>query len=180
LAGLSVGARGKRRVGISMTEGRTSSPQKVVLDTNVVLDLIVFHDPGVEHLAEAIRSGAVVPVATRECLDELRRVLAYPALKLDSPAQNDAFGCYRTQALLVEAPASPAPAELPRCIDLDDQKFLELAQDIGAPFLLTKDKALLRLARAVARFGRFEILHPGTYCPPIATVPAPRPDGRSG
>lgn len=150
-----------------MTERHTASPHQVVLDTNVVLDLVVFGDPGVAHIAQAIRSGAVVPLATRECLDELRRVLAYPALKLDSPAQNDAFERFCAQALLIEAPGSPAPAELPRCTDADDQKFLELALHSGARFLLTKDKALLRLARAAAPLASFEILHPSKFVSPI-------------
>ena len=145
-----------------MTLRHTPVPQRLVLDTNVVLDLIVFHDPGVEHLAEAIRSGAAMPVTTRECLEELRRVLAYPALKLDAPAQNDAFERYRAQALLIGDSAEPAPAALPRCADPDDQKFLELAQRAGARFLLTKDKALLRLART-ARLANVEILHPSKF-----------------
>jgi len=36
---------------------------------------------------------------------------------------------------------------LPRCKDPDDQKFLELAARTGANLLVSKDKALLRLAR---------------------------------
>lgn len=137
----------------------------MVLDTNVVLDLVVFNDPGIEHIAEAIRSGAALPVTTHECLDELRRVLAYPALKLDIPAQNDALERYRAQALSFETSNSPAAVQLPRCADPDDQKFLELAQHTSARFLLTKDKALLRLARS-ARLASFEILHPAKFISP--------------
>ena len=148
-----------------MTERPTPSTQQLVLDTNVVLDLVVFHDPGVEPIAEAMRSGAAIAVTTRECLDELRRVLAYPALKLDPPDQNDAFERYCAQALLIEAPVFPAPPELPHCADADDQKFLELAQHAGARFLLTKDKALLRLARA-ARLASFEILQHSKFISP--------------
>jgi putative PIN family toxin of toxin-antitoxin system len=148
-----------------MTERYSGSPQQLVLDTNVVLDLVVFGDPGVRHIGQAIRSGAAVPLTTRQCLDELRRVLAYPALKLDSPAQNDAFERFCAQALLIEAPVSGS-AELPRCADADDQKFLELALHSGARFLLTKDKALLRMARAAARLGNFEILHPSRFVSP--------------
>jgi predicted nucleic acid-binding protein len=36
---------------------------------------------------------------------------------------------------------------LPVCSDKADQKFLELARDAGAEVLITKDKALLKLAR---------------------------------
>ena len=58
-----------------MSEHHAHSLHRMVLDTNVVLDLVVFRDPGVEPIAGAIRSGAAIPVTTRECLDELRRVI---------------------------------------------------------------------------------------------------------
>ncbi len=38
-------------------------------------------------------------------------------------------------------------ARLPACRDPDDQKFLEAALNSRADFLLTKDRALLDLAR---------------------------------
>jgi predicted nucleic acid-binding protein len=41
-------------------------------------------------------------------------------------------------------------AQLPTCRDPDDQKFLEAALNSRADFLLTKDRALLDLARRVA------------------------------
>jgi len=43
-------------------------------------------------------------------------------------------------------------AELPRCKDSDDQKFLELAARAGAQYLISKDQALLELAPRVAQF----------------------------
>ena len=138
-------------------------PRAVVLDTNVVLDLVVFRDPGAEPIAHAIRSGAAVPVTSQACVDELRRVLAYPRLKLDVQAQSAALERFMALATLYGAPALTAPAELPLCADTDDQKFLQLAWHSNAHCLVTKDKALLRLARAVARLGRFAVLSPETF-----------------
>jgi predicted nucleic acid-binding protein len=43
-------------------------------------------------------------------------------------------------------------AQLPACRDPDDQKFLEAALASRADFLLTKDRALLDLARRVTHF----------------------------
>ncbi len=54
---------------------------RLVLDTNVVLDLVVFRDPGAEPLRSAIEARRVL-LTTAECLAELRRVLAYPECKL--------------------------------------------------------------------------------------------------
>lgn len=49
---------------------------------------------------------------------------------------------------------------LPVCRDPDDQKFLELARDAAAKTLITKDKALLKLAGKCVRAGLFHILTP--------------------
>ena len=136
--------------------------ERWVLDTNVVLDLVVFRDPGVELIAQAIRSGIAVPVISHDCLEELCRVLAYPQLKLDESGRLAALKCFRAQAQFVDVPAT-LPAPLPLCADPDDQKFLELAWHANARCLITKDKALLRLARAVARTGRFVVMKPGNF-----------------
>jgi predicted nucleic acid-binding protein len=60
------------------------------------------------------------------------------------------------------APNSRA-IQLPNCSDRDDQKFLELARDAGAAILVTKDKALLKLARRTARDGLFRIMPPEAW-----------------
>ena len=50
---------------------------RLVLDTNVVLDLVVFEDPGVRPLRAAIERGEAVLLCCDACHAELRRVLAY-------------------------------------------------------------------------------------------------------
>ncbi len=52
---------------------------------------------------------------------------------------------------------------LPVCTDKDDQKFLEIARDSGADILITKDKALLKLARKTAQAGIFRIMVPENW-----------------
>ena len=64
-----------------------------------------------------------------------------------------------TRGLIHRIEAGEAP-KLPRCKDRDDQKFLELARDAGADWLVTADKALLRLARGGRLRGLFRILTP--------------------
>jgi putative PIN family toxin of toxin-antitoxin system len=135
----------------------------LVLDTNVVLDLVVFRDRGVQPIAEAIASGAAIPVTSHACLEEFGRVLAYPQLALDASAQSDAFEYFRSRAQLFDVPVPAVAADLPLCSDADDQKFLELAWHANAHCLVTKDKALLGLGCAVARLGRFAIVKPETW-----------------
>ncbi len=135
------------------------TPIMMVLDTNVVLDWLHFRDPRVQRIADAIAAGAVVPVTALACLEELRRVLEYPRFGLDPDARAELFNRYRTQVLLVEVSDIVSP-ELPKCRDGDDQKFLELAWQARAHSLVTKDKALLKLTRRVARLGRFAVCLP--------------------
>src|SRR3954466_5587182 len=105
---------------------------KLVLDTNVVLDLVVFDDPGAENLRSAIEAHRVTLLTSDECLAELRRVLAYPRFGLDAAMQDKAFRWIKERAASAEAP--PAESRLPRCSDRDDQKFLDLAWGSQADF----------------------------------------------
>ena len=49
---------------------------------------------------------------------------------------------------------------LPRCSDPDDQKFMELARNARADWLITKDKALLKLGRKTMQVANFGIRTP--------------------
>lgn len=94
---------------------------------------------------------------TTETLDELRRVLAYPEFRLDAAAQAGLLARYRALSRLTDTPA--CNLNLPRCSDPDDQMFLELAAAVAADFLVSKDKALLKLK---GRIGPgFRIVTPG-------------------
>jgi putative PIN family toxin of toxin-antitoxin system len=138
-----------------------ASEKLIVLDTNVCLDLFVFHDPRWAPLLAALESGAVQAVTRADCRDEYHLVLHYPHLPLDESTRPQAAA--RFDALVrVLAPTSRA-LRLPVCSDRDDQKFLEIARDAGAAVLVTKDKALLKLARRTARDKLFRILAPEAW-----------------
>jgi putative PIN family toxin of toxin-antitoxin system len=138
-----------------------TSQKLIVLDTNVCLDLFVFRDPRWASLLAALDSGAVEAVTRADCRDEYLIVLHYPHLPLDESTRPEAAA--RFDALIrVVAPDSRA-IRLPVCTDRDDQKFLEIARDAGAAILITKDKALLKLARRAAREGLFRIMTPEAW-----------------
>ena len=59
-------------------------PPRIVLDTNVCLDLFVFREPLCSHLLSALQRGAVQAVTREDCRDEWRRVLHYPQLPIDA------------------------------------------------------------------------------------------------
>lgn len=141
----------------------TTTIPLLVLDTNVVLDWVAFGDPRVEPIVAAIERGALRAATSAACLQELRRALGYPQVKLDDADQALAFGRYLAHAREFEIPETGPAPDLPRCEDPDDQKFLELAWHARASHLLTRDKALLKLARRVAESGRFAVLAPDAF-----------------
>jgi putative PIN family toxin of toxin-antitoxin system len=135
--------------------------QRVVIDTNVCLDLFVFHDPRWAGLLAALEDGSVEALTRADCRDEYLIVLHYKHLPLDENSR--AAAAARFDALIKVVAPAPALVRLPVCTDRDDQKFLEVARDAGAEILITKDKALLKLARKTAAAGMFRILVPEAW-----------------
>jgi putative PIN family toxin of toxin-antitoxin system len=121
-------------------------PSRLVLDTNIVMDLLHFNDRPAQPLQTAINNGRLQCFTDRECLDELERVTGYPEFGLDALARQALMANY----LRLVTPCQASAEEnypLPRCRDEDDQKFLILAARCQADLLITRDKLLLKLAR---------------------------------
>jgi putative PIN family toxin of toxin-antitoxin system len=148
-----------------------ATPPRIVLDTNVCLDLFVFNDPRWNALLAAIESGAVQAVTRADCRMEYMVVLHYRHLPLGDASR--AISAARFDALISVLTPTSSGVRLPVCSDKDDQKFLELARDAGAGTLITKDKALLKLARKTAAAGLFNIILPQAW--PLAPL-APKPN----
>jgi putative PIN family toxin of toxin-antitoxin system len=136
-----------------------SAPRRVVLDTNVLVSLYVFADSRFAPLRARLESGEWQAFSNAACFEEFARVLGYPLFALTPDRQQEAAAAYRASVTLSDGPALTDVA-LPRCKDRDDQKFLELARDAGADWLVTADKDLLRLARRDRLRGLFRILTP--------------------
>jgi putative PIN family toxin of toxin-antitoxin system len=145
---------------------------RLVLDTNVWLDWLVFDDPGVAPLAAAVAAGRAEVVIDDAVEAELARVLGYPFKERTLAAGRQAECLARCRALARRvdgADAAGATRPLPRCGDPDDQKFLELALACGATHLVTRDRALLDLARHKAI--PFRILEPAALAPAPGSPP---------
>lgn len=143
----------------------TLIPTRIVLDTNVCLDLFVFRDSRWAELINALQSGAVEAVTRADCRQEWQVVLHYPHLPIDDttrPLFNAKFDSLIT-CLSPTALTSCTDIRLPLCSDTDDQKFLELALHARAATLITKDKALLKLARKTFKAGLFTIITPQAW-----------------
>ncbi|MEW6704976.1 MAG: putative toxin-antitoxin system toxin component, PIN family [Pseudomonadota bacterium] len=143
-----------------------------MLDTNVVLDWLVFRNAACAALQAALEQRRVRWLASRAMLDEMDHVLQRgldPRWAVDPLAWRAAWEQH------VEWVQPPAPARtLPRCTDPDDQKFIDLAIGAGARWLLTRDRALLKLARRAHAYG-VEVLTPERWsaaAPVAAAAPA--------
>ncbi len=126
---------------------------RLVLDTNVWLDWLVFGDPSVYPLREAVGAKRAAVYIDDACEAELVRVLAYDLGKhsIDAVAQEKCLAECRRVALRIDSPMPPE-IRLPQCRDPDDQKLLEAAFAARADYLVTKDQALLELTRRIATF----------------------------
>jgi hypothetical protein len=134
---------------------------RAVFDSNVVLSALVF-GRRLFWLRRAWASGAVTPIACRETVTELLRVLAYPKFRLDAAEREALLAEYLPFAETALLP--DAPPDLPlACRDRDDVAFLLLALASRADFLVSGDKDLTVLAFAypvVSPAGLRQLLEP--------------------
>jgi putative PIN family toxin of toxin-antitoxin system len=125
---------------------------RVILDTNVWLDWLVFDDPSVATIKATIAGNRAEIFIDAACEAELERALGYDLGRRAVDIAACIAECRRV-ARRIESPMPEAErAQLPRCRDPDDQKFLEAALTARADVLVTKDRALLDLARRPVPF----------------------------
>ena len=124
-------------------------PARLVLDTNVLLDLWLFDDPSVQPLRRGLEAGRLRALRSDACEAELVEVIGRAQFGLAEAARRDLLARWRQCS---EPIAAVAPAPL-ACTDPDDQKFLDAAFSAAADLLLTRDKALLKLARRAEAAG---------------------------
>jgi len=119
---------------------------RVVLDTNVVISALLFTTGRLAWVRRAWQHGRIQPLACRQTVDELLRVLAYPKFRLTGEEQRDLLEEFLAHAEIVDLP-EPWPA-LPACRDAKDQMFLVLAHVGQAQALVTGDDDILAMRDA--------------------------------
>ena len=145
-----------------------------MLDTNVVLDWLLFDHPDGAVLNESLTSGALCWIATEAMRDELAHVLARGTLDHWQPDLQRLWAEWDRHCSQVPAAPESSPASGLRCTDPDDQKFIDLAASQPGSLLLSRDRAVLKLARRLAVLG-VTVIQPaawaaggglGDYSPP--------------
>jgi uncharacterized protein len=120
------------------------NPPLAVLDTNIWLDWLLFDDPSTRPLAIAHTVQSIDIIASSSTLAEFAEVIARSRFDYLAHRRGTALQRVAQVARTISTPISSAAL---RCSDPLDQQFLDLAIATGAQWLLTKDKALLKLAR---------------------------------
>ncbi len=146
----------------------------VVLDTNVWLDWLVFGDPSSRLLAELAATGQMTIRSSAHGRGELAEVIARPHFKLSAGQQAECLRRFDTMGTM--ATEAGAPLTL-LCSDPDDQPFLELAVAHRVSHLLSRDRALLKLARRAGRMYELSIMTPEQFG---LAVSAPAPAQQTG
>ena len=136
---------------MNAAQGAGAAP--IVIDTNIVLDLLVFDDPRWAPLRAALAAGELRWLATAAMRDELLRVLGYPLiarrLQKDARPADAVMAAFDAQ-VHTEADV-PVRARFV-CKDPDDQIFIDLAVAQAAR-LLSKDQAVLSMRKRLATLG---------------------------
>lgn len=130
----------------------------VVLDTQIVMDWMVFKDPSCDGLSQAVMQSRLNWCTTPSMYGELMHVLNrgvaitwHPDLAQIAENFEQHARCLRFEP--------PSVRHLLQCRDPDDQMFLDLAIAIKARWLFSRDRAVLALARRARAHG-IEIITP--------------------
>ncbi len=129
----------------------TDLKPRLVLDTNVILDLLVFKDPTVEPIRHLLDAKLVDAVRSEASMLELIDVIQRPMFKLSREEQAIILQAWESVTRLLENEAiEPAPFT---CRDVDDQVFINMAYSIRPALLLSKDLLVLELRTSAKPHG---------------------------
>ena len=132
----------------------TNIKPRLVLDTNVILDLLVFKDPSTEPIRLMLDAKIVDAVRSEASMLELVDVIQRPIFKLSQQEQEMILQAWEGVTRLLENTAIESAPFI--CRDLDDQIFLDMAYSIRPAVLFSKDLRVLEL-RASAKGHGVEI-----------------------
>jgi uncharacterized protein len=116
--------------------------KRVILDTNVLLSRLLIPDSVSARVVRRFLDRAQ-PIVSEETLRELAETLARPKFDpyVSRPDRQRFFELFARVAEWV-----PITTTIRRCRDPKDDKFLELAVDGNADWIITGDKDLLELS----------------------------------
>jgi predicted nucleic acid-binding protein len=133
-----------------------------VLDSNTVFDWLLFRHPDGLAIGAAVAAGRLRWLATAAMRDELMHVLARGGFERWQPDPVAIVADWARHCVEMPTPSLADPTARFRCTDADDQKFIDLALSTQARWLLTRDRAVLKLAKRLREVGT-EVLTPAAW-----------------
>ncbi len=135
----------------------------LILDTQVVMDWLVFDEPSLLPLVSALERGQLRWIATEAMKAELLHVIGRGVAARYSPDMARIHSAFERHCRLVDIPVLGMAR--PRCSDPDDQKFIDLGLSFAGSqpiWLISRDRAVLKVGKRAARFG-LPILSPAAW-----------------
>ena len=125
--------------------------KSVVFDTNVLLDLFVFHDLRALHLKQALLEHKIDALASPKTLEEFADVISRPLFSLETVEQEKILAQWKSLSRVLDDQSLLSSPW--RCQDPDDQIFLDLAFTAKPCTLISKDNEVLKFAARAAKEG---------------------------
>lgn len=117
----------------------------IILDTNILLDILVFDDERAHPLRAALDAKLLDTVATDKTFAELLDVIGREQFSLDKDQQHLIGEQWKSWARIIsDNELCQAPW---KCKDRDDQVFINLAYSLRPSALISKDKQVLKIAK---------------------------------
>lgn len=136
----------------------------MIIDTQSILDWQLFQDSSCA--AWAPPGSSWCWLATAAMRDELAHVLER-SFALGRPGQPEHVLAFFDRFAQIVANPPPAALNSPlRCTDPDDQKFIDLALSAPGSWLVSRDRAVLKLRRRAALAAGVHIVRPDEWAPP--------------
>lgn len=152
----------------AMENSHSSASPTVVIDTQIVMEWLVFKDAKVAPLVQALEACAVRWIGSPAMLGELRHVLGRGIAAKFAPDMLLIEQAFAQHCQTIDA--APLPAVRLVCRDKNDQMFIDLAIAERARWLISRDRDVLALAKR-ARAAGLAILTPEAWAK--QQLPAP-------
>jgi len=137
--------------------------RRVILDTQIVMDWLVFNEASLLPLIAAVESRHLHWTATEAMKAELLHVIGRGVAARYAPDVARVHAAFDQHCRIVPEPVLSMAR--PRCSDTDDQKFIDLGLALAPTqpiWLISRDRAVLKVAKRAAKLG-LPILSPAAW-----------------
>lgn len=121
---------------------------RLVVDTNIIVRGLITSDTPPAQILDAVQLKKIVLLVSDELVVEYLRVLQYPHIRKYKKISDEMIS-QLTAFFVEESERIEVPSSIQKSKDPDDDKFLSLAVEGKADFLVTGDKGDLLSLKAI-------------------------------